>query len=150
MPIAVLQDELDELERRRASDSGFACGSADKTKSYNTPLHVFALILILGLSTLGEACPYVSCSLFTGVLTFNSMLLPNHRPPLSATSDTSPFPIPFPPFRHRGAYCDCLCSPSPDRICLPDRSMSPALLECWLSGNGRFNCYDLGTNGSYN
>lgn len=40
----------------RQSDEGTKpqCGSSSRGRSYNTPLHVFALILILALSTLGK------------------------------------------------------------------------------------------------
>jgi zinc transporter 1/2/3 len=50
-----------ELLRRQANnhDERPACGTAGTTKDYNMPLHVFALVLILVLSTLGQSCCYI-------------------------------------------------------------------------------------------
>ena len=51
-----------ELLRRQANnnDERPACGTAGTTKDYNMPLHVFALVLILVLSTLGQSCQCIS------------------------------------------------------------------------------------------
>lgn len=50
IPDALLRAEL--LRRGGASEDTPACGSKQRGK-YNTPLHVMALFLILGLSTFG-------------------------------------------------------------------------------------------------
>lgn len=50
IPDALLRAEL--LRRDGASDDTPACGSKQRG-AYNTPLHVMALFLILGLSTFG-------------------------------------------------------------------------------------------------
>lgn len=50
LPTSLLQAEL---SRRQASTDRPACGSRGTNQAYNTPLHVFALFLILTLSTLG-------------------------------------------------------------------------------------------------
>ena len=42
-----------ELERRQDDFQKPSCGSRSSRGSYNTPLHVFALFLILVLSTIG-------------------------------------------------------------------------------------------------
>jgi zinc transporter 1/2/3 len=58
LPTSVLRAEL---LRRQANnhDERPACGTAGTTKDYNMPLHVFALVLILVLSTLGQSCCYI-------------------------------------------------------------------------------------------
>jgi zinc transporter 1/2/3 len=50
-----------ELLRRQANnhDERPACGTAGTTKDYNMPLHVFALVLILVLSTLGQSSDHI-------------------------------------------------------------------------------------------
>lgn len=45
---------LAELAKRDTGDAKPECGSGKKG-SYDTPLHVFALVLILALSTLGTS-----------------------------------------------------------------------------------------------
>jgi hypothetical protein len=54
IPTSQLRAEL--LRRQSNSDERPACGTARHTKDYNMPLHVFALFLILTLSTLGQSC----------------------------------------------------------------------------------------------
>lgn len=56
---------------RRQSDERPQCGSGINTRTYNTPLHVFALILILVLSTLACSFPLI-------VRRFPSLPIPNH------------------------------------------------------------------------
>jgi hypothetical protein len=51
LPIEILRAEL---RRRQDGADRPACGSG-KRGAYNTPIHVFALILILSLSTIGTA-----------------------------------------------------------------------------------------------
>lgn len=51
IPLGLLRAEL--TRRQDAADRP-VCGSGGRKESYNTPLHVIALALILGLSTLGE------------------------------------------------------------------------------------------------
>lgn len=56
--IEVLQAEL----RRRASDNEDlkpACGTTGKRGSYNVPVHIFAVFLILIISTLGTVGKFV-------------------------------------------------------------------------------------------
>ncbi|KAL8686371.1 MAG: hypothetical protein Q9218_007153 [Villophora microphyllina] len=53
IPTAILQAEI---ARRDDAPSKPTCGSGHKTKSYDTPLHFFALLLILGLSV--SACSF--------------------------------------------------------------------------------------------
>lgn len=50
IPTSLLQAELN---RRQIGTDRPACGTRGATQAYNTPLHVFALFLILILSTLG-------------------------------------------------------------------------------------------------
>ncbi|KAL8729977.1 MAG: hypothetical protein Q9181_004823 [Wetmoreana brouardii] len=51
VPTAFLQAEI---ARREDAPTKPACGSGHKTKAYDTPLHFFALLLILGLSVGGQ------------------------------------------------------------------------------------------------
>lgn len=51
IPVAVLQAEL---QRRQDRPEKPECGTKGRRGSYNTSLHVFALVLILVLSTLGR------------------------------------------------------------------------------------------------
>lgn len=55
IPLQALRSELERRLQSRASggqEDGSTCGS-DRAGYYNTPAHVFALFLILVLSTLG-------------------------------------------------------------------------------------------------
>lgn len=56
LPLSSIPRELllAELSKRDNGDAKPQCGSGQKG-SYDTPLHVFALILILALSTLGTS-----------------------------------------------------------------------------------------------
>lgn len=60
-PLAQISSALlkAELTRRLGDDEDFRpeCGSGGVKGSYNTPLHVFALFLILFLSVLGTVSP---------------------------------------------------------------------------------------------
>jgi len=59
VPTRLLREEL----LRRGGDirdERPECGTKDSRGSYNTPLHVFALFLILALSTAGEQHPIPS------------------------------------------------------------------------------------------
>ncbi|KAL9012126.1 MAG: hypothetical protein Q9173_003093, partial [Seirophora scorigena] len=47
LPTALLHAEI---ARRADAPTKPACGSGHSTKAYDTPLHFFALVLILGLS----------------------------------------------------------------------------------------------------
>src|SRR4051794_3662816 len=50
LPLSLLHAEL---QRRQDKDYKPSCGTSTQRGSYNLPLHVFALFLILILSTLG-------------------------------------------------------------------------------------------------
>lgn len=52
--VTLLPLELLHAELSRRQDAKPACGSAENHGTYNTGLHVFALFLILILSTLGK------------------------------------------------------------------------------------------------
>lgn len=60
IPIQALKSELARrTESSGGEEDGSTCGS-DKAGYYNTPAHVFALFLILILSTLGKYYQYSS------------------------------------------------------------------------------------------
>lgn len=64
IPTSALRAEL--LRRQTADHDRPTCGRAGNTNDYNMPLHVFALVLILVLSTLGQSrhgIPHCSFSL---------------------------------------------------------------------------------------
>jgi len=52
LPVELLHAEL---RRRQESPYKPSCGSTGNRGFYNTPVHVAAVFLILGLSTLGQA-----------------------------------------------------------------------------------------------
>lgn len=56
--LTALPVELLHAEILRRQDAPYkpACGTTGEKGTYNMPLHVFALFLILGLSTLGQCC----------------------------------------------------------------------------------------------
>ncbi|KAF2013348.1 Zinc/iron permease [Aaosphaeria arxii CBS 175.79] len=56
IPTHILRDEL---RRRQTDDDRPACGTKGNRGTYNTPLHVFALVLILALSTIACSFPIV-------------------------------------------------------------------------------------------
>ena len=51
-----------ELQRRQDDTYKPSCGSSEGNGTYRTSLHVFALFLILILSTLGQSPPSGTCS----------------------------------------------------------------------------------------
>ncbi|KAL9597082.1 MAG: hypothetical protein Q9219_005365 [cf. Caloplaca sp. 3 TL-2023] len=57
IPTAVLQAEI---TRRQDAPTKPACGSGHTTKAYDTPLHFFALVLILGLSVAACSFPIIA------------------------------------------------------------------------------------------
>ncbi|KAF2452699.1 Zinc/iron permease [Lineolata rhizophorae] len=57
IPTALLRQEL--LRRQSEHDGRPPCGSGSNRAAYNTPLHVFALVLILVLSTLACSFPII-------------------------------------------------------------------------------------------
>lgn len=66
LPIEVLRAELARRQNGEATERP-ACGSG-KRGVYNTPIHVFALVLILALSTLGMPVLCRLCSRSTDAL----------------------------------------------------------------------------------
>jgi hypothetical protein len=58
LPLGLLHAEL---QRRQEKDYGPSCGTNGVQGSYNLPLHVFALFLILILSTLGQCAACEKC-----------------------------------------------------------------------------------------
>ncbi|THV87489.1 Zinc/iron permease [Aureobasidium pullulans] len=109
IPTSVLRAEL---LRRQSNDDRPACGTASNTKDYNMPLHVFALFLILVLSTLACSFPllvrrvprmpvprqflFLSRHFGTGVLIATAFV---HLLPTAFTSLTDPC---LPPFWNQG------------------------------------------------
>lgn len=59
VPTALLQAEI---ARRQNAPAKPECGSGHTTKAYDTPLHFFALLLILGLSV-GGPFLFRACSM---------------------------------------------------------------------------------------
>jgi hypothetical protein len=114
-----------ELLRRQETPEKPECGTRGKQGSYSTGLHVFALFLILALSTLGKNTTtpgrheLISCS----------MLLPYNRPSLSQTAYPAPLSLPLPPLRHRRPNRHSLHPPAPHRLRLTHRPLPPRLLE---------------------
>ena len=51
LPLDILQEEL---QRRQDAPAKPACGTTGRRGTYNTGIYVFALFLILGLSTLSQ------------------------------------------------------------------------------------------------
>lgn len=56
-----------ELQRRQDGSTKPACGTEGRGGTYNTGIHVFALFLILGLSTLGTALDVAEFFVYTNL-----------------------------------------------------------------------------------
>lgn len=63
IPTSALRAEL--LRRQAVDHDRPTCGTTGTTNDYNMPLHVFALVLILVLSTLGRSRSRYSVLLFS-------------------------------------------------------------------------------------
>lgn len=121
----MLEELLAELRRRQDESSEKpVCGSAKKG-GYNTTAHVFALFLILFLSTLGKR---IKCNIITRLTPF-SMLLPSHSPPFPETTHPTSIPIPIETFRNRCAHRDGIHTPLAHRIHILDGSVPAFFLE---------------------
>lgn len=121
----MLEDLLAELRRRQdESAEKPVCGSAKKG-GYNTTAHVFALFLILFLSTLGKR---IKCNNMTRLTSF-SMLLPRHSPPFPEATHPTSIPIPIEAFRNRCANCDGIYTPLAHRVHILDGPVSAFFLE---------------------
>jgi hypothetical protein len=144
IPIAILKDELQRrghVVRADGNRDGNVtnCGSSGRGGSYNTPLHIAALVLILALSTLGMCSPPGGCNLFIQThdrpfplimcaLTISSMLISRNRSPISTSSNPATFSLSLTAFWNWRAYRNGVCPSSPDRICVFDQSMSAQFL----------------------
>ncbi|KAL8998199.1 MAG: hypothetical protein Q9169_002684 [Polycauliona sp. 2 TL-2023] len=93
VPTAILQAEI---ARRDDTPTKPACGSGKSTKAYDTPLHFFALLLILGLSVAARRFPrlpiphyflFISRHFGTGVLIATAFV---HLLPTAFVSLTDP------------------------------------------------------------
>jgi hypothetical protein len=116
-----------ELRRRQETPEKPECGTRGKQGSYSTGLHVFALFLILALSTLGKNQTLPSGR--RGLRNCCSMLLPHHRPPLPETAHPAPLPLPLPPLRHGRPDRYRLHPPAPHGLRLPHGPLSSRFLE---------------------
>jgi hypothetical protein len=132
IPTALLQAELAKRQDATAPAKP-ECGTK-KRGSYDTPLHVGALILILTLSTLGTADPSQLLQHCPTANSSHSLCVSHHRPPLPQTSHSSPGHLPLPSLRHRRPHSHGIRAPLPNSIHIPHGPMSPLLLEYPLSG----------------
>lgn len=139
IPTSALRAEL--LRRQTADHDRPTCGRAGATSDYNMPLHVFALVLILVLSTLGKSRSYISHCFSS--LTMHSMFVPNSCSTASSHARTSSIPFPVQALWHRCLDRDRLCPSSAYRLQFPHRSVPPAFLESWLSRHGWLHRHDF-------
>ena len=128
-----------ELLRRQEQDRP-TCGTKGGRGHYNTPAHVFALILILVLSTAGQ-CAYMNVTT-NPMLIATSMLVPHYRKARPTIPRSPPLPLPLETLRHRCAYCDGLCPPAAHGFRIPYRSMPSSFLEQRLLSDARLGRYD--------
>lgn len=145
IPTALLQSEL---ARRQNGDlpERPACGGKNKG-SYNTPVHVGALLLILTLSTIGTSSP--SRVLSDLLLTCNSsMRFSHYRPQIPSPPNSSPVHLPLAPLRNWRPHSHGLCASLSYRLLIIDGPMSPILLEPTLSCDAGVHCYDLSLHSS--
>jgi hypothetical protein len=141
VPTAILQSELARRQDRETLERP-ACGGKNKG-SYNTPIHVGALILILTLSTIG-VYPSLS-SVYRLLLTSDSSVrLSHHRPQIPTSPNTSPIHLPLSPFRNRRSHSYGLRTPLPYCLHISHRPMSTVLLERAVSGYAGSHRHDLG------
>ena len=133
---------LSELRRRQEAPEKPACGTKGRHGNYNTPLHVFALVLILVLSTGGEA---PSLTAFPAPFQPPTAPLPSLAPesplthhslrisPPSQTLPPPPYPaplsLPLAALRHRCPHRHRLRALAPYSVRLPHRSLSAMVLE---------------------
>jgi hypothetical protein len=143
IPVHLLHAEL--LRRQQDNDGRPKCETKGGKGHYNTPIHVFALFLILILSTAGT---HTAIHAFQCRTDDRSLLLPNCRQALSLDTSSPPIPLRIETLRHRRSHSNSL-RPSPaDRLPVPQRPMPPSLLERWLSGYARLHSHDGGLRGS--
>ena len=116
---------LAELRRRQEDGEKPACGSRSKG-SYDTSAHVFALVLILVLSTLGKS-PSIATT--DTRLIWYSMRFPSIVTTNDARSKTKIYHFLLPAYWNRRPTGNGLCSPPPYRFRVNDRSMSPWFLQ---------------------
>ena len=141
IPLHVLRSEL---QRRQKETDKPECGTEGHGGEYNTPAHVFALILILVLSTGGKASKAIHDMLELLTNEFKSLLLSNNSSKIPQPLHPPSISLPISSFRNRCPHCDGLCPPPTDCLHLPNRSMSSRLLEQKLSGHARPDSNDLG------
>lgn len=157
IPLHILRSELARRAAEAAQDEGSGaeedtptCGSQQRGV-YNTPIHVFALFLILALSTLGITSPTFRRLFLSDlklVLTqegqLNSMLVSHSRPSVPWSPHSAPLPLRLAAFRHRCADCDGIRASAAHCVQLADESLSSAILERDISRNGRVCGHGLG------
>ena len=105
-----------ELSRRQDNGDRPECGSGHKTRGYNTGLHVFALFLILGLSTFACSFPLI-------VRQWTPRLVGCHAdgvllgPTFPQPTRSQPLPLHLSTLWHRRPDRNSLCTPSSNRFC---------------------------------
>ena len=131
-----------ELVRRQDDSTKAACGSGKGRGSYNTSLHLAALVLILVVSTAGQShfvpSPQASAD------QHHSVFFSHHSPPSSPPPRAPSFPIPLPPFWHWRPHCNRIRASPAYRLLLPDRPMSSLGMESGISSHGGAHCHDVG------
>lgn len=143
IPTALLRAEL---ERRQNGSGKPACGSGRTRGTYNTSLHVGALILILVLSTAGKSLPpfyFPLQKVQRWLLGAGSMLLSHHSATISPPPCSSPPPLPLPPFRHRRAHRHSLRTPPAHSLCFAHGPLSSIFLEQDIPSHGRVDRYGV-------
>ena len=152
IPLHALKSELARRVESRASggeEDGSTCGS-EKAGYYNTPAHVFALLLILILSTLGKSINRLgyASNVSTNRLS-HSMLIPNSSASISWITHPTTFPLLLQTFRHRRSYSYGVRPFTSYRFQFAIKFMSPAVLDSRVPGNGRVYSNALGIFGCH-
>lgn len=138
IPAHILHAEL--LRRQEETDERPKCETKGGKGQYNTTLHVFALLLILTLSTAGTSAALPT--LQPPIANLHSLFLPNHRQALSLDPRAPPVPLHLTTLWHRRTYSHRFRSSPPHCLRVSHTPMSSSLLEQALSRHAGPRGYD--------
>lgn len=146
--LSAISTELLRAELRTRQDDNSehvrpVCGSGAKGV-YNTPLHVFALFLILVLSVAGSYWldVYLHTLQYLTALP-SSMRLPSHCPTIPIPTSPASLPLPLAPLWHGRPHRNSLLPSPTNSLHLPNRPLSTTILERTIYSNARTHSHDV-------